>query len=393
MLHRKLLGFAMENFGAKLLSHTGIFLLSVLLVFLSASMIFLTSSLQHTITEALEAQPDFVVQKIVGDRPIPLSSRLVDEIIEIAGTSKVTQRVYGRYFFEGFEHSVLVMGVDFLDEQSHRELEKIIEKTDLNRFLSDPHAMITGESVRRWMRENDYGSMLPFVSPKGKRMTLKYDGSFPENTALFSSDMVLTQLKNAKKIFGLKRNEVTDITFDAPNEIEWEIIKVKVASLEDGLRIIDKKESRKVYEEMFNFGGGIFLMLLIMVTAAFGMILYQRYSEAYTTQMRLIGILRASGWSIGHVLEVKFFETMMIIFISYTVGVSLAYLYVFAAGAPGMERLFLGSWNFQTDLTLVPYIDLFLLVSIFLLYALPFLAVVLFPVWRVASVDPVEAMR
>jgi len=42
---------------------------------------------------------------------------------------------------------------------------------------------------------------------------------------------------------------------------------------------------------------------------------------------------------------------------------------------------------------LVPYIDLFLLVSIFLLYALPFLAVVLFPVWRVASVDPVEAMR
>jgi ABC-type lipoprotein release transport system permease subunit len=393
MNHRKIFLFALENLGAELTKYRGIFLLSILLVSLSASVIFLTSSLRYTILEALNSEPDFVVQKVVSQQQIPLPLHIGDELIEIAGTTKITQRIYGRYFIKGLQRSVLVMGVDFLDEQSHNILEKIIGKTDLNQFLSSPNAMIVGNEIAEWMQKNDYGKKLSFISPKGKRITLDQYARLPDDTALFSSDMVLTQLKNARKIFGLKRNEVTDFTFNAPNELEWEIIRIKVASLENGLRIIDKKESRKVYEEMFNFSGTFFYLLLLMVIIPFCMILYQRYTQVYKSEIRFIGILRASGWSIGNVLEIKFIETLFIIIIAYSIGISLAYSFVFFMGAPGLASLFLGAWNFEFSHSFVPHIDFFIMTSIFLLYALPFISVVLFPVWKIAITDPVKAMR
>jgi ABC-type lipoprotein release transport system permease subunit len=368
-------------------------LLSVFLVFVIASVIFLTASLQHILFGALEAEPDFVVQKIVADRQMPLSANVGDGIIEIAGTTKITPRVYGRYYIEELQRSVLVVGVDFLDEQSHRILEEVIGKTELNRFLSDKNAMLVGSSVAKWIKEHGDDGKLLFVSPRGKRIVLNQYAILPETTALFSSDMVLTQIKKARKIFGMKRSKVSDFSFNAPNEIEWELIKIKVASLGHGLRIIDKKESRKVYEEMFNFTGSFFLGMLVMMLIPFGMILYYRYAQVYTVEMRMIGILRATGWGIGNVMEMKFIETIMLITIGYFTGISLAYMYVFMAGAPGLASVFLGAWNLPASYHFLPHIDFFVLVSVFLLYALPFSASVLFPVWKIAAADPVKALQ
>jgi ABC-type lipoprotein release transport system permease subunit len=393
MNHKKIFLFALENLGAELSRYRGIVLLSILLVFVISSVVFLTASLRSTLLEALEAEPDFVVQKVVAEQQVPLPVRIGDGIIEIAGTTKVTPRVYGRYFIEGLGRSVLVMGVDFLDEQSHRILEEIVGKTDLNRFLSGRNAMIVGNSVAAWMEAHGDKEHLVFISPKGKRMVMRRYAVLPESTALFSSDMVLMQIRDARKIFGMKRSQVSDFTFNAPNEIEWDLIKVKVASLAHGLRIIDKKESRKVYEEMFDFTGSFFIGLIVMMLMPFGMILYQRYAQVYASEMRMIGILRATGWSIGNVLTLKSAETVMLILIGYGAGVSLAYLYVFAAGAPGLASVFLGAWNLPADYHFQPRIDFFVLASVFLLYALPFAAAVLFPVWKIAASDPVRAMR
>jgi ABC-type lipoprotein release transport system permease subunit len=393
MNHRKIFLFALENLGAEIGRYRGIVLLSILLVFVVASVIFLTASLRHALLGALEAEPDFVVQKVTADCLQTLPAHIGDGLIEIAGTTKITPRVYGRYFLEGLQRSVLVMGIDFLDEQSHRELEKIIGTTDMNRFLSDRHAMLTGQSVAGWIQAHGGDKRLRFVSPKGRQITLKEYAVLPKSTTLFSSDMVLTRIDNARKILGMPRNRVSDFAFNAPNEIEWELIRIKAASLGHDLRIVDKKESRKVYEEMFNFSGAFFIGMLVMMLIPFGMILYQRYAQVYATEMRTIGILRATGWSIGNVLELKAVETILLVAAGYLVGVCLAYLYVFAASAPGLTSVFLGAWNLPASYRFDPHIDFFVLASVFLLYALPFGSAVLFPVWRVAASDPVKAMR
>ncbi|GEM_PF-6793748 len=393
MVAGKIFGFALTNLGAHSRRYLGIIVLSVVLVFFTGSVLFTAASLQSTLEKLLDAEPDFVVQKVVGDRPVPLPEFVGEALIEIPGIVKVTPRVYGRYFIERLQRSVLVLGIDFLDEQSHAALERIVERTDLNRFYADKNAMIVGRGVYEWMRRHETPDTLDFVSPDGKSVRLKRYATLPAASDLLSGDTVLTTIGNARRIFGLKRREAVDYAFNVPNTLEWETVAVKVASIDYGLRIIDKKESRKMYGELYDFKGGFFLLMLMGVLLAFMMVLYQRYAMIHASEHRHIGILRATGWSINDVLLLKFIETMLIVFISFGIGISLAYFYVFTTHSPLTLAVFLGSWNLHTHPVLPATVDPFTLVSLFLLFAVPFLAAVLLPVWRIAIANPVEAIR
>ena len=69
-----------------------------------------------------------------------------------------------------------------------------------------------------------------------------------------------------------------------------------------------------------------------------------------------------------------------------------AYGFVFILGAPLLREIFLGGANLSNTVQLVPVLDFGVLSTIFLIYAVPFVAAVLIPVWRIAVTDPKEAM-
>ena len=134
-------------------------------------------------------------------------------------------------------------------------------------------------------------------------------------------------------------------------------------------------------------------MILYLVTlVTFMLILYQRYSMVYSTERKEIGILRAIGWSIKDILKLKFFENLIIVVMSFALGVIVAYLYVFILDAPLLKQIFLGDANIAHSIHFVPVVKFGLLGSIFLFYAVPFLAAVLIPAWKVAVTPPKEAM-
>ncbi len=386
--------FALINLLREAKGHIGIAILSIILIFFISSIILFSNALKQTILEALKAQPDFIVQKIRDEVIVPIKKRVADEIIEIAGTTNISLRVWGRYTFSNTQKSILIVGIDFLDEQSHDALEKIIKSTDLNEFLMDRNQIIVGEGVAKWMKKTKRDKTLRVYTPKGKAVELKLFKVIPNSLNLFSNDMVIMNIKTAQKIFGLKRSSVTDITFDAPNELEWDIIPIKVSSLDSDLRVISKKESYKAYQEMFDYKGGFFLLSFIMVPMSFMMLLYQKYSQVYSSQKRSIGILKAIGWGVGDVLIMKFYETLTVVVISFIIGFLLAWSFVFIFDAPIIRDIFLGNSNFElTDIKLYSSIDWFNITTIFILFALPFFMSVLIPVWRVATISPKEAMR
>jgi len=196
----------------------------------------------------------------------------------------------------------------------------------------------------------------------------------------------------ARSILGYSEEEVSDITFNVPNPDEWELMTDKLSSLHYDLHVVNKNEVRKSYENLYNYKGGLFLILFIIVLGTFALILYQRYSMVYSSERRHIGLLRALGWSINDVLKLKFMETLMVVLASFIVGIFIAYIYVFVFGAPLLREIFLGGQNLQNSVSFVPVLDFSVLSSIFLIYALPFIAAVLIPVWRVSVIDPKEAM-
>ncbi len=386
--------FALLGLWREATQHIGVVVLSAVLIFFIASVMLFAHALQESMLHALKAQPDFVVQKVQGERIVPIKKPIANEIIEIAGTTRVSLRVWGRYHFAQSTKSLLIVGIDFLDEQSHDALEALVKQTDLNHFMRDRRQIIVGASVAKWMAQTQRGKVLRLYTPKGKAIDLKRYATLPKSLNLFGNDMVIMHLKTAQKLFGLKRTEVTDITFDAPNELEWDIIPIKVSSLESDLRVISKKESYKAYQEMFDYKGGFFLLSFMMVGVSFMMLLFQRYTQIHHTQRKTIGILKAIGWGVGDVMAMKFYESAVVVVVAFGIGFVGAWAFVFWGGAPMIRDIFLGDANFSLhDIALYREIDWFTIGTIFILFALPYFMAVLIPVWRIATISPKEAMQ
>ncbi len=391
MGNKPFLHFLALNLFGERRKHLGVVGLSVLLIFLLASTLFIASSLQTTLSRALEKEPDFVVQRVRGDHLLPVPESWVDEIASIHGVSRVVPRVWGRYHTEPKGDSFLVVGIDFLEDQSHPELAKLVEGIDLRKFLNG-EKMLVGEGVARWMDTHFYPKTFSFLTPGGRFLKVERFATLPSESSLVARNLVIVPIELARRILGLGEEESTDITFNVPNDDEWDNIEDKIAAMHYDLRIVSKKESRKAYAELFDYKGGFFLVLYLIVLLAFVLILYQRASQVYSQEKRAIGILRALGWSIRDVLTLKIYETLSVVFASFVLGASLAYGYVFLLGAPLLRQIFLGSGMGESAPPLVPVLDFSILTSIFLLYAVSFLAAVLIPVWRIAVTDPKEAM-
>ena len=371
--------------------HLSVIFISILILFLLSSVLFLSSSIRFSLEETLEVQPDFVVNRTLGGAGVPTPMEWADELIEIHGIAKVSPRVYGRYFFEPKGTSFLIVGVDFLEEQSHTLLQNLIDTTELQDFFKKP-SMLVGDGVEEYLHANFYKDSYKFITPQGTFEEIALYNTLPTQANLISNDMMVMPIDLAKKVLGYTDDEITDITFSVPNPDEWEMMTAKLSSLHYDLNVVNKKEVAKGYENLYNYKGGMFLILYLIVLATFALILYGRYSMVYSTQRRHIGLLRALGWSINDVLKFKFIETLIIVLISYILGVIVAYVYVFILGAPLLQEVFLGGQNLMNEVTFVPVIDFSILSSIFLMYALPFIAAVLIPVWKISVTDPKEAM-
>ena len=368
----------------------GIVLISTLLIFLLSSVLFISSSIKSTLNSSLNAQPDFIVQNIKGGKVSAIQASQVDKIVNIFGVKQVTKRVYGRYFFDE-KYSALIVGVDFLDEQSSKNLAKVIDSVDLKLFYSKDN-MLVGQGVLSYLNSHYYAASYNFLTPSGAMQKVSLFEALNTKGSLLSNDMIIMPLELAQKVLGLQEGELTDIALNVPNDSEWESIKAKLQSLNFSTRVVSKKDMQKSYESLFNYKGGVFLVLYLIVIATFSLLLYLRYSLASSLERKEIAILRAVGCSIKDVLNLKFLENIFLVIFAFILGSSLAYIFVFILGAPLLKNIFLGGANLEQFATFAPVVDYGVLSTIFIVYAVAFLGSVLIPVWKIAVTEPKEAL-
>lgn len=371
--------------------HIGAVLISVIIIFLLSAVLFLSSSIQHALYATLQKQGDFTITRIQAGSAVNTPTDWIDKILEIEGVTDVAPRIYGRYFFAPREHSFLVVGIDFFDRQNSQNLQALIGGIDLKRFLSEDN-MIVGEGVKMFLQSHYFTKDFTFKTPSGNFKKVGIYQTLPKESNLIANDMIVMPIDLAREIFGLGENEVTDITFNVPNLAEWDNIITKLHLLFYDVRVVEKREIKKAYRNLYNYKGGLFLILYLITLVTFMLILYQRYAMVYSAERKEIGILRAVGWSIKDVLKLKLYENLIIVVVSFVTGVVLAYFYVFILGAPLLKEIFLGGANLANDVTFVPVIEFGILGSILLFYAVPFLAAVLIPAWKIAVTPPKEAM-
>jgi len=372
-------------------SHIALFLISIILIFILATTLFTSTSLKHTLFNQLDNQADFVVQKIRGGNRVDAPLSWQDKLTEIYGVSKVTPRVYGRYYFEDKKEYALIFGIDFLDEQANKELASIIKETKLDNFL-ESNNMIVSKSIKEYLSSHFYNDNYNFLTPSGKFIKVNIYKTLTKDSSLYSNNIIIMPIDLAKSILGVEEDFVSDFTLNVANDDEQDNIYSKISSLYYDISVTTKKDVKKAYENLYNYKGGFFLLLFILTLATFLLLLYYRYSIMFYTQKRAIGIYRAIGWSIKDIIKLKFLESSLIAIFSFIIGATLAYIYTFIFNAPIIKDIFLGSSNLPNSVNLEAVIDFSTLGVIFILFVLPFIAATIVPVWKIATTNPKEAM-
>ncbi|WP_323593291.1 ABC transporter permease [Aliarcobacter butzleri] len=369
-----------------------IFLISIFIVFLTSSILFIKNSLQKEISQALENQSDFIIQKTVANKTKDIDSSLIDEFYEINGVSKVTQRVYGQYYFMPENVYFTIIGIDFFEETTNQDLKELLNFLNISKFL-EKDSMIIGNGVKKVLDKYAYFDSYDFKLENENSKNIKIFKDLPKEANLIANDLIIMDINIAKKILDIKPDFATDIILDVPNPLERQNIKEQILLKESNIRILQKDELKKEYENMFNYKGGIFLILFIVVIFTFILVLYQRYSMISSNDKREIGILKAVGWSIKDIIKLKIIENFIVAFMAFIIGVIFAYIFVFILQAPILKNIFIGFSNIKNDFILNQNIKISNLITLFLFFMVPFLSAVLIPVWKIAVIDATKSMK
>ena len=372
--------------------HLWVILISTLLIFIISSTIFVSSSIKKDIFLTLNTQPDFITQKYKAGKVLNSPIEWVDEFSEINGVKAAIPRIYGTHFYEPSESYFTIVGVDFFDEQSVENLQQVFDNLDIAKFLSRDN-MIIGNGVKKLFDYYQYKGYYNFRPPDRSIKKVYFYEEFPKDTQIITNDMIVMDINLAREILGLNEDEVTDIAIDVPNPLELDMVKAKLIVSHFNMRIIDKRDIQKYYENLFNYKGGVFLALYIISIVTFFLILYQRYSTIIYSDAKEIAILRMSGWKINDVIYLKLSENFIISCSSYMLGIIIAYIYVYIFDAPLIKEIFLGFNNLKNSVEFSPSIDISSLVLIFLIFVVPFMLVIVIPVWRIAISEPSEVLR
>lgn len=372
--------------------HFAIFLISIFIVFLTSSILFIKNSLQKEIFQALENQSDFIIQKTIANKIKDIDTSLIDKFYEINGVSKVTQRVYGQYYFMPENLYFTIIGIDFFEETTNQDLKELLSFLNISKFL-EKDSMILGNGVKKVLDKYAYFDSYDFKLENENSKNIKIFKDLPKEANLIANDLIIMDINIAKKILDIKPDFATDIVLDVPNPLERQNVKEHILLKESNIRILQKDELKKEYENMFNYKGGIFLILFVVVIFTFILVLYQRYSMISSNDKREIGILKAVGWSIKDIIKLKIIENFIVAFMAFIIGVIFAYIFVFILQAPILKNIFIGFSNIKNDFILNQNIKISNLITLFLFFMVPFLSAVLIPVWKIAVIDATKSMK
>lgn len=343
-----------------------------LIVFLLASVMFLTYSLKKEASIILREAPEIIVQKTSAGRHDPIPISYADRVREIRGVQSVKGRLWGYYYDP-------IVGANYT---------LIVPESSQN----SPGSIDIGAGVSR-TRLAFKGDTLEFRAYDGKVFDLEVNKILSPESELVSSDLILVSEEDFRKLFGGSRDQVTDLTLRVKNPKELVTIAQKIAELLPDTRVILREEIQRTYEAVFSWRGGMMILILLGAMLAFIILSWDKASGLSLEERREIGILKAIGWETSDVILMKFWEGMVVSLSSFLMGVLLAYVHVFFASSTLFEPILKGWAVLYPHFRLVPFIDASQVAALFFLTVVPYTVATIIPSWRASTVDPDSVMR
>lgn len=368
------------------------FLMLSFITFLMASILIIAHAIKYELSLTIDALPELTIQNLQAGRHQNISLEHLDTLLDIHGVQRAIPRVWGFYYFDNAGVNFSVMGIDTFDHQTKEHLETMVTAFDFEAFVATP-SMVVGKGVQRILNENYYKDYFNFITTEGNFQKVSLAGVFDARTSLESNDMIFMPQEIVRNIFGMHPQEATDIVLRIANKDEIATIITKVKALYPSSRIITKEAMRVSYQSIFDYKSGIFLALFLVCLVTFLMIVYDRASGLSSEEKKEVGILKAVGWQINDILKEKFYEASIIAFSAFLCAIIAALFFVYTLQAPLLRDIFTGYSVLKPTFVLPFVVDIQMLSVIFFLSVPIYMAAVLIPSWKTATLDADEVMR
>ncbi|WP_421716526.1 ABC transporter permease [Arcobacter arenosus] len=387
-----LIEFAINSLLRQKFKNIFILMVLIFLTSLLASIFFISNSIKHELNSTLRTLPQITIQKLKAGRHYDMNLSDVDEILNIAGVSDAIPRVWGYYYFANMGTNFSIIGIDEFENQYKETLVEATKTNDFTKAL-DENSMIVGEGVKKALEENYYKEYFNFIKPDGTFKKVNIGGVFKASTNLESNDTILLPKQIALEIFGMEEDKITDIVVKVANPEEILTVASKIQIIFPDARVITNKDLEISYQNIFDYKSGIFLALFVVSIFTFFIIVYDKASGMSSEEKREIGVLKALGWKIEDVLKEKFYESFIISFLGYIIGILIALSFVYIFNAPLLNNIFTGYSELKTDFELPFIIDYNTLFLIFFLTVPIYIASTIIPSWRSATIETDKVLR
>jgi lipoprotein-releasing system permease protein len=369
---RHLIDFTLSSLFRRKRKNAALVFVYALVVFLLASVVFFVQSMKTESAVILKDAPDLIIQRMVAGRYEMIPLPYLEPLRAIRGISSVRARLWGYYYDP-------VVGANYT--------LMVPENSELG-----PGRIIIGEGVSR-IRLANAGDTMEFRTHEGEVIDLEIRSTLSSESEMVSSDLILVTEQDFRRLFGVPNGFATDLAVRIRNSREIPTVALKVAGLLPDTRQVLKDEILRTYDAVFDWRGGILIVILSVVLMAFGILAWDKASGLSSEERREIGILKAIGWETSDVLLMKFWEGMAVSLTSFFMGVMLAYVHLYFASAALFEPVLKGWSVLYPRFRMIPSLDVFELSVLFFLSVVPYTVATIIPAWKAATSDPDTVMR
>ncbi|PLX50193.1 MAG: ABC transporter permease [Desulfobulbaceae bacterium] len=383
---RNLLDYALASLWRRKGKNISVFLVFSLVIFLLASFLFLSRSLQVAAQTTLRQTPEITVQRMVAGRQESMPLTYAERIRGIFGVRRVSPRVWGYHYNEVTGANITVMALAGDPELGREPLAEgaFWQQGEQGRA-------VIGQGV---VKDLDLGGRRTFSFFRDD-LTLKsfaVAGIFAPETNILTYDLVLLDIADGRDLFGLADDLATDLLVEVVNPLEIATVARKISERLPDTRVVTRPQIQGTYQAVFSWRSGVAAICLLSALSAFIILAWDKASGMSPEERREISILKILGWQTPDVLQVRFWEGFALSLLAFAAGAILAYVHVGYFQAALFRPVMMGWSVLRPGFDLVPIVQGGDLLLIFCLSVLPYLAATVVPAWRCAAVATDAAM-
>jgi ABC-type lipoprotein release transport system permease subunit len=343
---------------------------------------------------SLKYSPDITVQGITTGRQTFIDTSFIGYIQEAPGVRAVEGRIWG---YGNIGNTLLVIvGVDVENPLLNQTQVYPIESgTFLTSQSND--TVIIGKAVADLLGAR-VGSVLTILSESNQPQRYIVAGIFNSESSIYSADMILMNLNEARTFFSVPEDKITDImVYVADVDPVTKVALVNLAAREisdlPNCRVVSRDVLLKAQETTYGDRSGFFSVVWYVILIAVAIVAFNQTVVVGHESKFEVGLLKALGFSTSDIIQVRLVESAVLGVIAGSIGLTVGILYDVVLGAPVLKNFMLGWATLYPGFPVPIFISAQTVLFTFAVTIVPLLFATVIPSWLNATVDPDIAMR